>query len=139
MKIYKIDNGYLLPVDLDEKQLKERKKKYFFYEKDDFLIFNFDYNKIKPFVLSILKKKKYLEDINKKLLAIVGIMLASTFFISYYYLNQIKGEYKKTKEEIQAILSWKIIKIEKEKIKPIKVKEIKLEEIKKENLKDNQK
>jgi hypothetical protein len=57
MKIYKIDNGYLLPIELEEKQLKERKKKYFFYEKDEMIIFNFDYNKIKPFVMSILAKK----------------------------------------------------------------------------------
>jgi hypothetical protein len=75
MKIYKIDNGYLLPVELEEKQLKEWKKKYFFYEKDEMIIFNFDYNKIKPFVMSILAKKKYLEDFNKKTLLLITIIL----------------------------------------------------------------
>jgi hypothetical protein len=90
---------------MDEKQLNSWKKKYFFYEKDDIIIFNFDYNKIKPFVMSILNKKKYIENFNIAMVIMGSIILILFGIFTLLKVDSIKQEITKNKQEIESILS----------------------------------
>jgi hypothetical protein len=42
-----------------------------FYQENEIIIFNFDYNLAKPYIMRILKKKKFLDDYNKFTIIIV--------------------------------------------------------------------
>ena len=92
MKIYKIENWHLLKIDLTEKEIAEYKKKYMHYEVDDLLIFNFDYNIVKPYVINILKKKKFLDDYNKASIFVVSIIMFIWFMLNFYFVSSIKNE-----------------------------------------------
>lgn len=87
MKYYKIENGFLFEIDLNEKQIKEYQKKYFYYNKDEMIIFNFDYNKIKPLVLSIMQKKWYIKNLVKAL-TISFVWVIIFFMILFYLFNR---------------------------------------------------
>jgi len=86
MKYYKIENWFLFDIELDEKKSKEYMKKYFYYNRNGIIIFNFDYNKIKPIVISILEKKWYIKNL-AKILTISLIWVIFFFLILFWLFN----------------------------------------------------
>ncbi len=87
MKTFKIENWFLFEIELTEKQKQEYMKKYFYYNREDMIIFNFDYNKIKPLVISIMQKKWYIKNLVKSL-TISFIWIVFFFLIIFYLFNK---------------------------------------------------
>jgi len=95
MKIYKIENWNLLKIELKEKEIENYKKKYMTYITEDTIIFNFDYNLAKPYIMRILQKKKFLDDYNKFTIIIVWLLVALFYVFTTLMTSSIKTEFNK--------------------------------------------
>lgn len=87
--IYKIENWNLKKMYITDKQVENYSKKYMHYVYDDLIIFNFDYNLIKPYVVRLLQKKGFYDDYNKTTIAIITTILFIFIWIYYLFNNWI--------------------------------------------------
>jgi len=121
MKTYIIDNWHLLKVELSEKEIKNWKKNFFHYQVDDIVIFNKDYNKIKPYLMYLLQKKGFIKYVYNTVLVIWFWLISFILYFVYYNLNKnINLNIKKTETVInkledltkkQANLTWKVLNV----------------------------
>lgn len=93
-KIYKIQDWQLDEIELNEKELEIYKKKYMSYNKGDMLIFNLDYNLIKPYVVRLLQMKGFYDDYNKITIMIVWVLCVVIWSLFYFFNNNINNKIK---------------------------------------------
>jgi len=104
--VYIIEDWRLYWKEIKEKELEN----FVYYRKDDLIIVNKDYNKVKPLVRKLLEKQNILRDYWK--MAFLGIIFVWVFVgFVYFMLNFKIGNVDKKVNSIVEMLSWNIVNI----------------------------
>jgi hypothetical protein len=103
MFVYILEDWRIYWKEIKEKELEN----FVYYRKDDLIIVNKDYNKVKPLVRKLLEKQNILKDFWR--LAFLSSIFACVIgAFSFLFLNMKVWNVEKKVDNVVEILSWQV-------------------------------